>query len=98
VYTILTGSPDAGTYWRKLIQRLNAEGGQPVTFCHGSKLAQDICLKYFKKTALEVNFFNYFKHLLSGLTSISQSVWFLAGFAQLGIVLGPAFYRGVIPC
>jgi len=28
-----------GVYWRKLKQRLNAEGGQPVTFCHGLKLA-----------------------------------------------------------
>jgi hypothetical protein len=38
VCAILTGSPDAGAYWRKLKQRLNAEGGQPVTFCHGLKL------------------------------------------------------------
>jgi hypothetical protein len=36
---ILTGCPDAGAYWRKLKQRLNAEGSQPVTFCHGLKLA-----------------------------------------------------------
>jgi hypothetical protein len=28
-----------GAYWRKLKQRLNAEGGQTVTFCHGLKLA-----------------------------------------------------------
>ena len=35
VCAILTGSTDAGAYWRKLKQRLNAEGGQPVTFCHG---------------------------------------------------------------
>jgi len=35
---ILTESPDAGAYWRKLKQRLNAEGSQPVTFCHGLKL------------------------------------------------------------
>jgi DNA-damage-inducible protein D len=42
VCAILTGSPDAGAYWRKLKQRLNAEGSQPVTFCHGLKLpAQD---------------------------------------------------------
>ena len=34
----LTASPDAGAYWRKLKQRLNAEGNQPVTFCHGLKL------------------------------------------------------------
>lgn len=34
----LTGSADAGAYWRKLKQRLVAEAGQPVTFCHGLKL------------------------------------------------------------
>ncbi len=34
----LTGSVDAGAYWRKLKQRLNAESNQPVTFCHGLKL------------------------------------------------------------
>ena len=38
VCAILTESPDAGAYWRKLKQRLNAEGSQPVTFCHGLKL------------------------------------------------------------
>ena len=38
VCAILIASPDAGAYWRKLKQRLNAEGGQPVTFCHGLKL------------------------------------------------------------
>lgn len=34
----LTGSIDAGAYWRKLKQRLNEEGSQPVTFCHELKL------------------------------------------------------------
>jgi hypothetical protein len=38
VCAILTASPDAGAYRRKLKQRLNAEGGQPVTFYHGLKL------------------------------------------------------------
>ena len=38
VCATLTGSLDAGAYWRKLKQRLNAEIGQPVTFCHGLKL------------------------------------------------------------
>ena len=38
VCAVLTGSPDAGAYWRKLKQRLNAESSQPVTFCHGLKL------------------------------------------------------------
>ena len=38
ICAILTESPDAGAYWRKLKQRLNGEGSQPVTFCHGLKL------------------------------------------------------------
>ena len=38
VCATLTGSLDAGAYWRKLKQRLNEEGQQPVTFCHGLKL------------------------------------------------------------
>lgn len=38
VCAVLTASPDAGAYWRKLKQRLKAEGNQPVTFCHGLKL------------------------------------------------------------
>jgi len=35
---VLTESPDAGAYWRKLKQRLGAEGSEVVTFCHGLKL------------------------------------------------------------
>ena len=38
VCAVLTGSVDAGAYWRKLKQRLVAESGQPVTICHGLKL------------------------------------------------------------
>ncbi len=34
----LTESTDAGAYWRKLKQRLNEEGSEVVTFCHGLKL------------------------------------------------------------
>lgn len=35
---VLTESADAGAYWRKLKQRLGAEGSEAVTFCHGLKL------------------------------------------------------------
>lgn len=35
---VLTDSADAGAYWRKLKQRLTAEGSEVVTFCHGLKL------------------------------------------------------------
>ncbi|MDF2941024.1 MAG: hypothetical protein K0R66_1666 [Gammaproteobacteria bacterium] len=34
----LTDSRDAGAYWRKLKQRLNAEKSEVVTFCHELKL------------------------------------------------------------
>lgn len=38
----LSGSVDPGAYWRKLKQRLTAEGSEVVTICHGLKmLAQD---------------------------------------------------------
>ncbi len=34
---VLTARPDAGAYWRKLKQRLKAEGSEVVTNCHGLK-------------------------------------------------------------
>jgi hypothetical protein len=42
VIAILTESVDSNAYWRKLKQRLKAEGNETVTNCHGLKmLAQD---------------------------------------------------------
>ena len=38
IVQVLTESPDAGAYWRKLKQRLKAEGSEVVTNCHGLKL------------------------------------------------------------
>ena len=38
ICAVLTDSPDSGAYWRKLKQRLNEEGSEVVTFCHGLKL------------------------------------------------------------
>ncbi|MFZ3207546.1 MAG: Bro-N domain-containing protein [Geobacteraceae bacterium] len=38
VCSVLTESANAGAYWRKLKQRLNEEGSEVVTFCHGLKL------------------------------------------------------------
>jgi hypothetical protein len=43
---VLTDSPDAGTYWRKLKQRLNLEGSEVVTNCHGLKLEASDGKKY----------------------------------------------------
>ena len=42
----LTDSPDAGSYWRKLKQRLKQESSQVVTFCHGLKLEAPDGKKY----------------------------------------------------
>lgn len=38
VVAVLTDSPDAAAYWRKLKQRLKAEGNKTVTNCHGLKM------------------------------------------------------------
>jgi len=35
---VLTESKDAQAYWRKLKQRLKAEGNETVTNCHGLKM------------------------------------------------------------
>jgi DNA-damage-inducible protein D len=42
----LTESTDAGSYWRKLKQRLVEEGSEVVTFCHGLKLEASDGKKY----------------------------------------------------
>jgi DNA-damage-inducible protein D len=46
VCEVLTDSSDAGAYWRKLKQRLIAEGSEVVTFCHGLKLEATDGKKY----------------------------------------------------
>ena len=38
VVEVLTDSPDAGAYWRKLKQRLKEEGNETVTNCHRFKM------------------------------------------------------------
>ena len=38
VCAVLTGSKDSQAYWRKLKQRLKAEGNETVTNCHGLKM------------------------------------------------------------
>ena len=46
VIAALTDSADAGAYWRKFKQRLNEEGSEVVTFCHGLKLVAPDGKKY----------------------------------------------------
>lgn len=38
VIAVLTESVDPAAYWRKLKQRLKAEGNETVTKCHGLKM------------------------------------------------------------
>lgn len=47
----LTGSVDAGAYWRKLKQRLIEEESEVVTFCHGLKLEAADGKKYLTDCA-----------------------------------------------
>ncbi len=46
ICVVLTESADAGAYWRKLKQRLKAEGSEVVTNCHGLKLEATDGKKY----------------------------------------------------
>jgi hypothetical protein len=41
IIRVLTSSPDPGAYWRKLKQRLKAEGSEAVTNCHGLKMTAE---------------------------------------------------------
>ena len=36
--TVLTDSKDAAAYWRKIKQRMKAEGSETVTNCHALKM------------------------------------------------------------
>lgn len=47
----LADSTDPGAYWRKLKQRLNEEGNEVVTFCHGLKLEAKDGKKYLTDCA-----------------------------------------------
>ena len=38
IITVLTESVDSTAYWRKLKQRLKAEGNETVTNCHALKM------------------------------------------------------------
>jgi len=51
IVQVLTDSPDAGAYWRKLKQRLKKEGSEVVTNCHGLKLTAKDGKKYLTDVA-----------------------------------------------
>lgn len=49
VITILTESLDPTAYWRKLKQRLKAEGNETVTNCHALKMLANASLSNLPK-------------------------------------------------
>lgn len=61
----LTDSPDAGAYWRKLKQRLKAEGSEVVTNCHGLKLEAADGKKYATDCANTQNMFRIIQSIPS---------------------------------
>ncbi len=62
---VLTDSPDAGAYWRKLKQRLRAEGSEVVTNCHGLKLEAADGKKYLTDCASTKNMFRIIQSIPS---------------------------------
>lgn len=92
-----SASKDPGAYWRKLKQRLRAEGSEIVTNCHGLKL-QAADGKYYKTDVLDT------KGVLRLVQSIPSSkaepfkVWLAqVGTERLDEIADPekAFTRGV---
>lgn len=92
-----SASKDPGAYWRKLKQRLRAEGSEIVTNCHGLKL-QAADGKYYKTDVLDT------KGVLRLVQSIPSSkaepfkVWLAqVGAERLDEIADPekAFTRGV---
>jgi len=65
VCEVLTDSVDAGAYWRKLKQRLTAEGSEVVTFCHGLKLIAADGKKYKTDCANTENMFRIIQSMPS---------------------------------
>ena len=61
----LTDSLDAGAYWRKLKQRLKAEGSEVVTNCHGLKLEAADGKKYTTDCANTKNMFRIIQSIPS---------------------------------
>lgn len=51
---VLTNSNDAGAYWRKLKQRLTAEGSEVVTLCHALKLKSHKDGKMYKTDVADI--------------------------------------------
>ncbi|GHU20583.1 hypothetical protein FACS189475_09560 [Betaproteobacteria bacterium] len=51
VVSVLTDSVDPAAYWRKLKQRLIAEGNETVTNCHGLKMRATDGMSKFVETA-----------------------------------------------
>ena len=62
---VLTGSIDAGAYWRKLKQRLKIEGSEVVTNCHGLKLEASDGKKYKTDCANTENLFRIIQSIPS---------------------------------
>lgn len=75
----LTNSPDAGAYWRKLKQRLKAEGSEVVTNCHGLKLMAADGKKYATDCANTKNLFRIIQSIPS-----SKAEPFKRWLAQVG--------------
>ena len=65
VCNVLSGSQakDPNAYWRKLKQRLKAEGSEIVTNCHGLKLESARQYDQFRVSAQHVGRSNYYLHI-----------------------------------
>ena len=70
---VLTDSKDPTAYWRKLKQRLKAEGNETVTNCHALKLrAADGKMTLKRASTRQSSTTNGWAIAMHGLTSVSS--------------------------
>ena len=68
VVAVLTDSVDAAAYWRKLKQRLKAEGNETVTNCHGLKMLAADGKMRFRPLKRNLSNYGWHKWQPNGLT------------------------------
>lgn len=86
---VLTDSVDPGAYWRKLKQRLNQEGSEVVTFCHGLRLEAADGKKYATDCANTQSMFRIIQSIPSPKAEIFKQWLAKVGYERVQEIENP---------
>ena len=89
VVGVLTDSVDPGAYWRKLKQRLNQEGSEVVTFCHGLRLEAADGKKYATDCANTQSMFRIIQSIPSPKAEIFKQWLAKVGYERVQEIENP---------